>query len=649
MRLLDVRVQNYKSIEDSDTFRVDDLTCLVGKNESGKTTVLKALHRLNPDDPSEAKFDAEIEYPRHRVFDYQARAAEQPDTVVTTTWELSDEEADWIQQTFGEGALTGRQATFTKKYNNIVYRVVPIDEKLAVANLIADSGLDAQDQKKLTSITSASDLVTQVQGLEESTRRDSFLERLGNVVGEGTAVLAVASYLRKRMPKFVYYASYHALPGQMPLEQFVQLEEAGELSFGEKIFKNLLALVGVTPSQVAETETYEALKAKLEAIGIKLSNEIFEYWSQNRDLQVEFSFDMARPGDPPPYDHGYIFRTRIKNTRHGVSVSFDERSTGFVWFFSFLVWFSQMQREHGDNLVLLLDEPGLSLHGTAQADLLRYINEKLVPNYQVIYTTHSPFMIDSQELLSVRTVEDVVDGTEVLGTKVGDKVLSTDAETLFPLRAALGYDITQTLFVGDHTLLVEGPSDLLYLKWASDELRERGRTSLDRRWTVTPCGGLTKVNSFLSLFGAQGLQVAVLADWSEGDKATVRSLRERSLLRDGRILTADMLLDGRKEADVEDLLGRRFYIELVNRAYSLGTGNKLKTTKAKDAPERVVKEVESHFKTLPSSVPEFDHYTPAEYLVLNRGNLTGVPGLDAALDVFEALFVQLNAFLDETE
>jgi hypothetical protein len=61
------------------------------------------------------------------------------------------------------------------------------------------------------------------------------------------------------------------------------------------------------------------------------------------------------------------------------------------------------------------------------------------------------------------------------------------------------------------------------------------------------------------------------------------------LLRDGHILTADMFLDSRKEADVEDLLGRRFYVELVNRTYSLGAGNKLKTTKAKDAPERVVR------------------------------------------------------------
>ena len=99
----------------------------------------------------------------------------------------------------------------------------------------------------------------------------------------------------------------------------------------------------------------------------------------------------------------HVFLTRVENTRHGVSVGFDERSAGFVWFFSFLVWFSQMEREYGDKLVILLNEPGLSLHGTAQADLLRYIKEKLLPQYQVIYSTHSPFMIDAADLFTVRT------------------------------------------------------------------------------------------------------------------------------------------------------------------------------------------------------------------------------------------------------
>ena len=136
-------------------------------------------------------------------------------------------------------------------------------------------------------------------------------------------------------------------------------------------------------------------------------------------------------------------------------------------------------------------------------------------------------MIDPDNILSARTVEDV-DTREgvVLGTKVGDRTLSTDSDTLSPLQAALGYDITQSLFVGKHTLLVEGPSDLLYLTWFSHELQRRSRTPLDLHWTISPAGGLDKVNSFVTLFSGNTLHVAVLTDFHEGDKKKVRTLRE---------------------------------------------------------------------------------------------------------------------------
>lgn len=96
-----------------------------------------------------------------------------------------------------------------------------------------------------------------------------------------------------------------------------------------------------------------------------------------------------------------------------------------MWFFSFLVWFSQVKKNYGQNLILLLDEPGLGLHAKAHEDLLRCIREKLGPQAQVIYSAHSPFMIDSDDLASVRTVEDASTETgAVEGTKVGDKTRS---------------------------------------------------------------------------------------------------------------------------------------------------------------------------------------------------------------------------------
>ncbi|MHB1526722.1 MAG: ATP-dependent nuclease [Candidatus Dormibacteria bacterium] len=329
-----------------------------------------------------------------------------------------------------------------------------------------------------------------------------------------------------------------------------------------------------------------------------------------------------------------------------MTIGLDERSAGFIWFFSFLVWFSEVTRQHGENLIVLLDEPGLSLHARAQADLLQFIKKELLVKYQVAYTTHSPFMIDPTDLLSCRTVEDATGPKpeeQVLGTKVGGDVLSTDADTLFPLQAALGYDLTQTLFVGKHCLLVEGVSDLLFLQWFSSELWKHNRTGLDTRWTITPCGGIAKVGSFVALFGGNKVHVAVLTDYGSGDKAKVKSLRDMQLLQDSHILTADMFVEGAAEADVEDIIGREIYGTLVNAAYDLRGKKRLPVARPDDGPMRVAAEVDAHFKLLAAGDPEYDHFRPAQYLVATSG--ADLPGLEGALHRFEVLFRVANALL----
>jgi hypothetical protein len=392
--------------------------------------------------------------------------------------------------------------------------------------------------------------------------------------------------------------------------------------------------------------------ARLEAASNKVGREIFQYWSQNRHLRVKVRFDQGLKEDPAPLNTGWIVRTRIENTRHGSTVSFDDRSAGFVWFFSFLIWFSQAKKNYGKNLVVLLDEPGLSLHAKAQADLLRYIEEKLAPSYQVIYSTHSPFMVDASNLLRARTVEDVFRETrpgepdipeDELGTKVGSDVLSTDRDTVFPLQAALGYEITQTLFVGPHSLLVEGPSEILYITWFSRRLKALGRVGLDPRWTMSPCGGIDKIPAFMSLFGGNKLDIAVLTDYASGQKKKVKELRESKLLKAGRVLTMDTYA-GQDEADIEDLVGRPGYRELVGLAYNLTAGQLLPETRPPAAPLRVVKEMEAHFGILPPEVENFDHYRPSEFL-LEAGSSFSLPDLEKALDRFEKLFKDLNGML----
>src|SRR5690606_7734051 len=135
----------------------------------------------------------------------------------------------------------------------------------------------------------------------------------------------------------------------------------------------------------------------------------------------------------------------------------------------------------------------------AQKDFLRFINERLAVNgRQVIFTTHSPFMVEPGRLERARLVEDK--GTEH-GTKVSKDVMSTDADTLFPLQGALGYDLAQHLFINEHNLVVEGTSDLTYISVISDFLKENSRTGYDDKWSVVPVGGADQIPTFVALLG----------------------------------------------------------------------------------------------------------------------------------------------------
>ncbi|GCE29194.1 hypothetical protein KDA_46780 [Dictyobacter alpinus] len=646
MQLHRVRVINFKSILDSNWFTVDDLTCLVGKNESGKTAILEALEKLNSTDASRANFRL-TEYPRMNWSEYEESG--EVATALETEWQLDNEEIEFINKSTPEPVLKSPVIKITKNYNNKLDWDISLDYDKAVTSLLNKSGLEEEDRKALGTPQNTDALFKALRDLGEETsaRHQTFLAELENRFSEGNLLRHIIAYLEKRLPKFVYYSQYDVLPGRVSIDQLINAQTYGNLNQidGSKIFIALLSMVGTTPQKLLEINRSEELISKLEAVQSRISKRIFKYWSQNKHLKVRFFYGEASPGDVTPFNLGKVFQTRIENTRHEATINLSERSTGFVWFFSFLVWFSEVQREYGDNLIVLLDEAGLSLHGKAQYDLLRFIREELVPKYQVIYTTHSPFMIEAYNLLSCRTVENVVTkDDEILGTKVGDNVLSTDSDTLFPLQAALGYDITQNMFIGEHCLLVEGPSDLHYLQWASSQLTARGHKGLDKRWTITPCGGIAKVFSFMSLFGGNKLHVAVLTDYGKGDKKKVEELRESDLLRKGHVLTAQEYSNNAKEADIEDVLGRDFYVNLVNHTYELTGKHRIPAERPAEGSERVTEEVKQHFMRLPPTVPEYDHYAPAKYL-LEHPEQIPTSKVDAALEHFAKLFVDINALL----
>ncbi|MHB1863414.1 MAG: ATP-dependent nuclease [Gemmatimonadaceae bacterium] len=637
MKLRAVRVRAFKCIEDSEEFSVPDVTCLVGKNESGKTALLQAINKLNPVLPSDSTFTP-LEYPRRRYTPNTPLPVDPP--ALWTRWTLDADDVTQLEQQFGKGLLHKLDVVVTKSYDNVARAHVELHEKAVVDRLVAEANLSEQDVVDLGGAHETVDSLRAAVGkVAAPTERHAALKARLEAALSGGPHAAVGAAILGLLPQSVYFNQYYTLPGQVAVEDYLARKQSGQLRPGEQVFEALLELAGTTPGQIRQLNKFEDLNAALRGVSNNISEQVFEYWTQNRYLDAVLRMDAAQPGDQPPFNTGTVFRTRIENRRHRVDTSFDDRSSGFVWFFSFLIWFSQLKHRLGKRLIVLLDEPGLTLHARAQGDLLRYIRERLRPEYQVLYTTHSPFMIDPDNLLAARTVEDVEKDGKVLGTKVGDQVLSRDPDTISPLQKALDYEITQTLFIGRNTLLVEGASDLVYLQWFSHQLVKARRESLDYRWAICPAGGADRIPGFVALFSGNNLNIVALVDYASGGKQKVE--RAAKLLGAHRLLRADTYAE-QKEADIEDMLGRDFYAGLVNTAFGLTASQQIDPTTIGTSGSRLLPDVENHMRLARAGLPEFDHYFPAKFLFEHEDVGIGLPGYSDALDRFERFFKDLN-------
>ncbi len=639
MKLRSVQIRNFRCIEDTGDFHIDEVTCLVGKNESGKSAILSALEKLNSAAGSGRGDFTKLDYPRRKWRPDEPLPTEPP--AITTVWELTPTELQDFEAMFCAGALTTKEVTISKGYDNVLKVKPKINEEVIVQSLVSQSGVDQQKIAPQGFTGWTLDRLLKLTANEEISAEMVKALTTAATTKYPKGIASVEDAVTELLPKFLYFGEYHKLPGQLSLENFLTRKKEAKQLWGDWLFESLLSLAGTNAKDVSKLGTFEELNAALRAVSNQISAEIFKYWTQNKHLDFVLRFDQGRPQDPEPWNTGSIFRARIDNRRHKSDTNFDERSSGFVWFFSFLIWFSQLKARYGNQLIILLDEPGLALHARAQGDLLRYIRERLKPEYQVVYTTHSPFMVDPDNLLSARTVEDIeaADGTP-LGTKVGEKVLSTDKDTISPLQRCLDYEMTQTLFVGRYTILVEGPSDLLYLKWASHALLGAGGTPLDYRWTICILGGVDRVAPFSALFKANGLRIAAVVDYAKGQKQKVENARKA--IGEKQVLTLDQYA-GQSEADIEDVLGRDFYIEVVNRACALSGPDKLQVPTKEEAP-RIVKYVEDKIKLMPR-VPEFDHCRPAEWLTDNPDEAKKLPRYAEATAAMQKLITDLNVLL----
>jgi predicted ATPase len=637
LKLKSFQIKSFRSVVDSTPIEVgSDVTCLVGKNESGKTAILHALRRLNP--VESALFDLDAEYPRWLLSKDKREGRADKAVPIVATFELDGDDLQAVQDAVGAGVLQSADLSLERGYDNVLRWGLTVDELKAVTNFLDEAGVSKVTIECLGKIESFKDLAPAITGAESKITADDKdaetlseeLDQLEEVVAkEGfkdTAWATVVGVLRGRIPRFFYFSKYQQLEGRIDLRALANTGHEQPGSSSDQTARALLALAMTSPEQLSG-DAYEQRKAALEAVSNELSEQVFEYWTQNPNLRVRFDVDrvVEHPGTPSAEVHSYL-EVRVEDTRHNFTNNFNQRSSGFQWFFSFFAAFSEFDNSHS-NVIVLLDEPGLSLHGKAQADFLRFINARLAPSAQVIYTTHSPFMVETDRIDRVRIVEDKGPG---LGSVVSADALAVGDDSLFPLQAALGYDVAQHLFIGDTNLLVEGPSDFLYLDTISRHLKSLGRNSLDERWRILPAGGSSNIPAFVTLLG-RDLNVSVLVDSGTEGVGRLQNAMNAGRLKADRLISVGEIA-GTTHADIEDLFTEADYLTLYNRAF----GTKLKPSQLGQGDRILHRIAQVNGK--------FDHYKPAEILLREQG--TQLLGLDdLTIDKFEQLIIRINATL----
>lgn len=624
MRLTSVRITNYKNIVDSGEFAVDDVTCLVGKNQSGKSAILQALYRVNPSNQELFALDFNLDYPKplHSAGTTQDGSTGSESEVVAATFSLEDEDIAALRDI---GGVNGLKVEFHEViayvgYNKeLTFGQFDVDEQRFIGDLIDSIELLDETRRMAKRATSVDALLRIIEELETTESDEELLEdyrviksAIEQVPNRQSIVDKIQSALRSQLPRFIFVKNLAYIKTDIDLQQLIDRRNSNQLVQSDLPLLGLLVLGDLVLDDLVDlSQNEEARTSQLEAAQLRIEQRITDYWKVGRDFHVQL-----KPWTPLDGSGRPMLSVRIQDREQEKNAAFTtqitQRSDGFQWFFSFAALLEYVRSEES-RTVILMDEPGTSLHGSAQSELLRFIRAGAGPHGQVIYTTHSPFMIDPDRLNEVRVVEY---GDSTLGAVVRSEVDTVTRESLLPLQAAMGYSLLTPLLIGANTLLVEGASDKLYIEKMNSVLTDSGRVSLDPRWSVVPVGGIGKIATVASFFQSrEQLNVAVLCDGSFERTPSMNDEKGLGILKKSQMVFVADSLD-RKRADIEGMFDPDTFLKLVNCTYDVS----LELADLKTGPDRILERLsgnpalssakptsaEFHFKCAETFATKFD-------------------------------------------
>ena len=684
MRLISFRVKKYRSIEDSGEIHIDEnVTTFVGINESGKTNVMRALKKINHVEDTD--FDDLIEHPMWHFGNFD------PDEIfVTATFKLNDDEKQQINK-ISNGQTPLEEIRFSRKKNmklichldtdqesihfdvfhrnylqpvlKILHLIDPTllengqEHKDAVINMLQSVGQGFEDE---INIRQPEILTIIKQNLEnfqaelpaipnnvlQKDEINSILEKINSEVLEDSTE-QIKNYLIKEIPRFIYFENTAIVDSRIHLPTFIKKLDSNDLDEDEKTAKTLLDLGNLDAKElyrlsregedrVQVRKNKERLEQLSGLASKKVSEQIDKIWNQN-DHDIEFRVQ------------GDDFRVWVINRKDGTKLQLEERSRGYQWYFSFYTIFNVESEGRHKDAIILLDEPALFLHTIGQEDFLKNVLPRLAEKNQILYTTHSPFMVDLTRPDNIHTVTlkktDLENQTVQMVSHISDEVWDSDRRALFPLQSALHYTIAQSMFIGKKNLIVEGVTDFWLLNSVSNILESAGKTHLRDDFVFVPAGGATKTAIFASMFKSQNLDVAVVLDADPDGKKAYNSIVENKILRDKKVVLINEMLDKTDNMSIEDMFPEDYYLKFVKLAYQKELEEKRITDISLSSQDpMIVKRIGEFFKE--KGLPEFHKGRPARVMLMKfaQTDIDNLP--DALINIFEKVFREINRLMD---
>jgi len=671
MKLVAFRIQNYKKIRDTDWITVRELTAFVGKNEAGKSALFRGLSKLNPSDGE--KYDGLKEFPRRR---YTNEFINQDWPVASAKFELDESE----QNELAEIAQELKQVTHvlcTRHYSwtlDVEFEPAPSGSPLTrsdflagleeleehIGNLTAPEGKgDSLGQMKNSLLETIAQIENQqrsrpskdevpssevqqlvnsiaTQGNEDWQRevlapvRQSAQEMLERAKSS-ERIQQAKEWVENNLSKFIYFDRYDVIDSAVHLPTFVQQLNSNPTAPKVRTTRCLFEHVGLDIARLANLGRHqpgqgpnEQMRRYVDERAIHFSSassamtEKFQDWWEQRRHKFRYQAD------------GDYFRIWVSDDLDPSEIELDQRSLGMQYFFSFYTVFLVEARGQHQKAILLLDEPGLHMHGTAQAKVVKFL-EKLAQENQTLYTTHSPFMVDADHLERVRIVYEAEDGT----TKVSEDVWPRDRDALFPLQAGLGYQLVQSLFIGKRQLIVEGITDYWILKALDQALKQKKMEGLRPDIVIVPSAGVSKLLPLASMLIGHDVHVVALLDGDEPGRKEGKKLIENLFSGDrGRCLFIGDFVENR-QAELEDIFPEEVYLKAVKEAHEL---QDLTLGKEEKNISGVVNKMRALFEH--KEYGSFEKWKPAEKL---RDWLLTEPGkvpeqvYNTAAKIFEAV------------